>query len=155
MIRSIAHRFPAEIISHAVWLYFRFPLSLRMVEDMLAARGIIVTHQTIRNRAEKFGRHFANDVRRRSAGRLGDKGHLDEVVVSVEGKKCWLWRAVDQEGFVIDVLVQPQEYKGRQTSNAQTAYGTRATSARHNHRQASIIRRCETTDHAGCGASEP
>ena len=100
------HRFPAEIIAHAVWLYFRFPLSLRMVEDMLAARGIIVTHQTIRDWAEKFGRHFANEIRRRSAGRLGDKWHLDEVVVSIAGKKCWLWRAVDQEGFVIDVLVQ-------------------------------------------------
>jgi len=84
------HRFPAEIISHAVWLYFRFPLSLRMVEDMLAARGIIVTHQTIRDWAEKFGRHFANEIRRRSAGRLGDKWYLDEVVVSVAGKKCWL-----------------------------------------------------------------
>ena len=100
------HRFPAEIISHALWLYFRFPLSLRMVEDMLAARGIIVTHQTIRDWAEKFGRHFANEIRRRSAGRLSDKWHLDEVVVSIAGKKCWLWRAVDQEGFVIDVLVQ-------------------------------------------------
>ena len=68
------HRFPAEIIAHAVWLYFRFPLSLRMVEDMLAARGIIVTHQTIRTWAEKFGRHFANEIRRQSAGRLGDNG---------------------------------------------------------------------------------
>ena len=100
------HRFPAEVIAQAVWLYFRFPLSLRMVEDMLAARGIIVTHQTIRNWAEKFGRHFANEIRRRSAGRLGDKWHMDEVVVSIAGRKRWLWRAVDQEGFVIDVLVQ-------------------------------------------------
>jgi putative transposase len=74
------HRFPAEIITHAVWLYYRFPLSLRMVEDMLAARGIIVTHQTIRTWAEKFGRHFANEIRRRSAGRLGDRWHLDERV---------------------------------------------------------------------------
>ena len=77
-----------------------------MVEDMLAARGIIVTHQTIRTWAEKFGRHFANEIRRRSAGRLGDKWHLDEVVVSVAGRKHWLWRAVDQDGFVLDVLVQ-------------------------------------------------
>ena len=100
------HRFPAEIIAHAVWLYFRFPLSLRMVEDMLAARGIIVTHQTIRTWAEKFGRHFANEIRRRSAGRLGDKWHLDEVVVTIAGTKHWLWRAVDQDGFVLDVLVQ-------------------------------------------------
>lgn len=67
------HRFTAEVIAHAVWLYFRFPLSLRMVEDLLAARGVIVSHQTVRLWAEKFGRHFANDIRRRSAGRLGDK----------------------------------------------------------------------------------
>ncbi|QGU20917.1 IS6 family transposase [Mesorhizobium huakuii 7653R] len=100
------HRFPAEIIAHAVWLYFRFPLSLRMVEDMLAARGIIVTHQTIRSWAEKFGRHFAREIKRRSAGCLGDKWHLDECVVAINGKKQWLWRAVDQDGFVLEVLVQ-------------------------------------------------
>jgi putative transposase len=100
------HRFPAEIIAHAVWLYFRFPLSLRMVEDMMAARGIIVSHQTIRLWAEKFGRAFANEIRRRSAGRLGDKWHLDEAVVSIDGERHWLWRAVDQDGFVLEVLVQ-------------------------------------------------
>ncbi|AKI03358.1 transposase (plasmid) [Hoeflea sp. IMCC20628] len=100
------HRFPAEVIAHAVWLYFRFPLSLRMVEDLLAARGVIVSHQTVGLWAEKFGRHFANDIRRRSAGRLGDKWYLDEVVITIGGKKHWLWRAVDQDGFVLDVLVQ-------------------------------------------------
>ncbi|CAN7695656.1 IS6 family transposase [Neorhizobium tomejilense] len=100
------HRFPADVIAHAVWLYFRFPLSLRMVEDMLAARGVIVSHQTVRLWAERFGRHFANDIRKRSAGRLGDKWHLDEVVITIGGKKHWLWRAVDQDGFVLDVLVQ-------------------------------------------------
>ncbi|AYG62283.1 IS6 family transposase [Rhizobium jaguaris] len=100
------HRFPTDVIAHAVWLYFRFPLSLRMVEDMLAVRGVIVSHQTVRLWAEKFGRHFANDIRRRSAGRLGDKWYLDEVVIMIAGKKHWLWRAVDQEGFVLDVLVQ-------------------------------------------------
>ncbi|UXN58219.1 IS6 family transposase [Phyllobacterium zundukense] len=100
------HRFPADVIAHAVWLYFRFPLSLRMVEDMLAARGIIVSHQTVRLWVEKFGRHFANDIRKRSAGKLGDKWHLDEVVITIAGKKHWLWRAVDQYGFVLDVLVQ-------------------------------------------------
>jgi putative transposase len=99
------HRFPAEVISHAVWLYFRFPLSLRMVEDLLAARGIIVSHETVRRRAEKFGRDFAKKIRRRGP-RLGDKWHLDEVVVSINGKKHWLWRAVDQDGFVLDALVQ-------------------------------------------------
>ncbi|WP_037071065.1 IS6 family transposase [Rhizobium favelukesii] len=85
---------------------FRFPLSLRMVEDMLAARGIMVSHQTVRLWAEKFGRHFANNIRKRSAGRLGDKWYLDEVVITIGGKKHWLWRAVDQHGFVLDVLVQ-------------------------------------------------
>jgi putative transposase len=69
------HRFPVEAIAHAVWLYFRFPLSLRMVEDLLAARGIIVSHQTVRLWAEKFGRHFTGEIRRVSAGRLGDKWH--------------------------------------------------------------------------------
>ena len=100
------HRFPAEVIAHAVWLYLRFPLSLRMVEDLLAARGIIVSHQTVRLWVEKSGRHFAGEIRRRSAGRLGDKWHLDEVVISIGGKKHWLWRAVDQHGFVLDVLAQ-------------------------------------------------
>ena len=104
------HRYPAEIISYAVWLYFRFPLSLRMVEEMLAARGISVTHDTIRQWGLKFGREFANRIRRR-APRRGDKWHLDEVVVSFAGKKQWLWRAVDQDGFVLDVLVQSRRDK--------------------------------------------
>jgi len=77
-----------------------------MVEDMLAARGIIVSHQTIRLWAEKFERTFANQIRQRSRGRLGDKWHLDEAVVSIGGKMHWLWRAVDQDGFVLEVLVQ-------------------------------------------------
>ena len=99
------HRFPPEVISHAVWLYFRFPLSLRMVEDLLAARGIIVSHETVRCWAEKFGRIYANKIRRR-APQFGDKWHLDEVVISINGKRHWLWRAVDADGFVLDALVQ-------------------------------------------------
>ncbi len=98
------HWFPAEVIVQAVWLYF--PLSLRMVEDLLAARGIVVSHQTIRLWAEKFGRTFANQISRRSCGRLGDKWHLDEAVISIRGKKHWLWGAVNQDGFVLEVLVQ-------------------------------------------------
>jgi putative transposase len=93
------------VISLAVWLYFRFPLSLRMVEEMLAARGIEVSHETIRRWAEKFGREYANRVRRRTP-RPGDRWHLDEVVITLAGKRHWLWRAVDQDGFVLDVLVQ-------------------------------------------------
>src|ERR1051325_11380740 len=99
------YRFPAEVISHAVWLYFRLPLSLRMVEEMLAARGIIVSHETVRQWARKFGQDFANQIRRRLP-RTGDKWHLDEVVLKIAGKKHWLWRAVDHAGVVLDVLVQ-------------------------------------------------
>jgi putative transposase len=100
------HRFPAEVISHAVWLYFRFPLSLRHVEDMLAARGIEVSFQTVAEWAGKFGGEYARRIRRMSKGRFADKWHLDEMVVSIKGKKHWLWRAVDAEGYVLDALVQ-------------------------------------------------
>src|SRR3954463_627922 len=103
--RYARHRFPAEVISHAVWLYFRFPLSLRMVEEMLAARGILVSHETVRQWALKFGQTFANQFRRRLPA-PGDKWHLDEVVISIAGRKHWLWRAVDQHGVVLDILVQ-------------------------------------------------
>ena len=99
------HRFPAEVIGYAVWLYFRFPLSLRMVVELLAVRGIEVSHETIRQWAEKFGREFSNRIRRRAPAR-GDKWHLDEVAITIRGRKHWLWRAVDQNGFVLDVLVQ-------------------------------------------------
>ena len=99
------HRFPPEVISHAVWLYFRFPLSLRMVEEMLAARGILVSHETVRQWAMKFGQNFAKQIRRRVPA-AGDKWHLDEVAISIAGQKHWLWRAVDQHGVVLDILVQ-------------------------------------------------
>ncbi len=99
------YRFPAEVISHAVWLYFRFPLSLRMVDELLAARGIIVSHETVRQWALKFGQAFANQVRRRLPA-VGDKWHMDEVVLTISGVKHWLWRAVDQTGTVLDILVQ-------------------------------------------------
>ena len=108
--RYAGHRFPAEIISHAVWLYFRFPLSLRMVEEMLAVRGIVVSHETVRQWARKFGQAFANQIRRRLP-HPGDKWHLDEVVITIAGKKHWLWRAVDQDGIVLDVLVQSRRDK--------------------------------------------
>src|SRR5215203_43501 len=104
------YRFPAEVISHAVWLYFRFPLSLRMVNELLAARGITVSHETVRQWARKFGQAFANPIRRRLP-RAGDKWHLDEVEVKIAGQKHWLWRAVDQTGMVLDVLVQTRRDK--------------------------------------------
>ena len=99
------HRFPAEIIAHTVWLYFRFTLSFRDIDELLAARGIFVTYETIRQWTLKFGQTFANELRRRQP-RRGDKWHLDEMVITMNGKHHYLWRAVDQEGFTLDILVQ-------------------------------------------------
>lgn len=99
------HRFPPEIIEYAVWLYFRFSLSLRDVEDLLAERGIIVSHETVRFWVIKFGRQYAKSIRR-DRPRAGDKWHLDEVAISICGKKQWLWRAVDQHGNSLEILVQ-------------------------------------------------
>src|SRR3954462_6368736 len=104
------YRFPPEVISHAVWLYFRFPLSLRMVEEMLAARGIVVSPEAVRQWARKFGQDFANRIRRRLP-QAGDKWHLDEVAIKIAGVQHWLWRAVDQNGMVLDVLVQSRRDK--------------------------------------------
>src|SRR5499426_4320174 len=105
--RYAGYRFPVEIIGHAVWLYFRFPLGLRMVEELLAARGIIVSHETVRQWARKFGQPFANRIRRRLP-RIGDKWHLDEVVLKIAGVKHWLWRAVDQTGIGHCQLKRPR-----------------------------------------------
>ncbi|WP_175907481.1 IS6 family transposase [Burkholderia seminalis] len=99
------YRFPLDIICYAVWLYYRFPLSLRMVEELLAARGIELTYETVRCWAAKFGLTIAKRIRATAPGR-GDKWHLDEVVVTINGRKHWLWRAVDQHGAVLDVVVQ-------------------------------------------------
>ena len=89
------HRFPAEIISHCVWLYFRFALSYRDVEEMMAERSIVVTYETIRDWCQKFGGTYAKRLRSR-ASRPGDRWHLDEVYLSINGKLQYLWRAVDQ-----------------------------------------------------------
>jgi putative transposase len=97
-------RFPAEIIAHGVWLYHRFPLSFREVEEMMLARGIVVSHETIRQWCHKFGQAYANGLRRRRA-RPGGKWHLDEVFIKINGKIHYLWRAVDQDGTVLDILV--------------------------------------------------
>ncbi len=99
------HRFPPQIIAHAVWLYFRFPLSLRLVEEMLLERGIVVSYETIRRWAKKFGPDYARRLRRKQPSR-DDIWHLDEVVITIAGGKLWLWRAVDQDGYVLDEIVQ-------------------------------------------------
>src|SRR3954469_15830101 len=108
--RYAGHRFPAEVISYAVWLYFRFPLSLRHVDEILAAWGIDVSHETVRQWGLKFGQAFANQIRRRLP-RAGDKWPLDEVVVKIAGVQHWLWRAVDQDDTVLDILVQSRRDK--------------------------------------------
>src|SRR6185312_12481146 len=104
------HRFPAEIISQAVWLYFRFCLSYRDVEELLFERGVIVTYEAIRQWCRKFGQEYANQLRRRRP-RPGDKWHLDEVFLTINGARHYLWRAVDQEGNVLDILVQSRRNK--------------------------------------------
>ena len=98
------HRFPAAIIQHAVWLYYRFNLSHRDIEDLLARRGILVTHESIRLWCNKFGPRYAHRLRRGHRG-YGDTVFMDEVFVRVGGRQRYLWRAVDQDGEVVDVLL--------------------------------------------------
>src|SRR5450631_1142252 len=99
------HRFPPDVIRQAIWLYFRFTLSFRDVEEMLAQRGIDVSYETVRCWSLKFGRLFAQNLRRSRPKPTG-RWHLDEMAVKIRGKRMWLWRAVDDEGEVLDVLVQ-------------------------------------------------
>ena len=101
------HRFPTEIIQYAVWLYFVFPLSFRDVELLLYQRGIIVSHEAIRIWCYKFGPHLARSVRRKRK-QTSNKWHLDEVFIKINGRRHYLWRAVDSKGQVIDILVQTQ-----------------------------------------------
>ncbi|MDP9370871.1 MAG: IS6 family transposase [Chloroflexota bacterium] len=103
-------RFPPQIIGHAVRLYFRFPLSYREVEELLAERGVIVTYESIRQWCQKFGQVYANELRRRRLP-TGDKWHLDEVFLQINGETRYLWRAVDQDGVVLDILVQSRRNK--------------------------------------------
>jgi putative transposase len=105
--RYYGHRFPPEVISYAVWVYHRFCLSFRDVEDLLAERGIIVSYETIRIWCQKFGPGYARNLKG-CQGRLGDIWHLDEVFIRINGQQHYLWRAVDQDGDVIDILVQPR-----------------------------------------------
>jgi len=104
------YRFPPEIISHAVWLYYRFGLSFRDVEDLLAERGITVTYQAIRQWCRTFGLDYARRLRHRR-GRQGGTWHLDELFVKIQGRQQYLWRAVDEDGDVLDILVQSRRNK--------------------------------------------
>ena len=104
------HRFPAEIISHCVWLYFRFALSFRDVEELMSSRGVRLSHETVREWCFKFGQTYANRLRHKSP-RPGDRWHLDEVFLKINGRLYYLWRAVDQDGDVLDILVQRRRDK--------------------------------------------
>src|SRR5437762_3015275 len=104
------HRFPPVVIQHAVWLYLRFTLSYRDVEDLLAERGVDVSYETVRSWVLKFGPVVARRLRERRP-RPSDRRHLDEMVVRIAGKRMYLWRAVDHEGEILDVLVQRRRDK--------------------------------------------
>jgi putative transposase len=105
------HRYPFEVIFHCVWLYFRFPPSFREVEELMLERGIVVSYETIRRWCAKFGQTYANALRRRQP-QPGDKWlYLDEVFIKINGRLQYLWRAVDQDGNVLDILVQDRRDK--------------------------------------------
>jgi len=104
------YRFPPEIISYCVWLYFRFSVSYRDIEELMAERGVVVTYETIRTWCYKFGQDYAKRIRARR-GQLGDTWHLDEVYLKIGGGLQYLWRAVDQDGSILDILVQPRRDK--------------------------------------------
>src|SRR5918998_261170 len=104
------HRFPAEIIAHTVWLYFRFSLRFRDDEELMAARGVELSYETVRRWTRTFGQRYANELRRRRP-QPGDKWHIDEVFLTIQGKTAYLWRAVDQHGNVLDILVQSRRKK--------------------------------------------
>ncbi|MFF3159686.1 IS6 family transposase [Streptomyces sp. NPDC057910] len=104
------HRYPVEVIAHCVGLYFRFPLSYREVEELMLERGVVVSYETIRRWCGKFGQTYADALRRRRP-RPGGTWHLDEVFIRIQGVQKYLWRAVDTDGHVLDILVQNRRDK--------------------------------------------
>ena len=104
------YRYPPDIIRHAVWLYHRFTQSFRDVEDLLVERGVVVSYESVRQWCGKFGSDYARRIRK-SRRTLGDRWYLDEVTVSIQGQHRYLWRAVDQDGDVLDILLQKRKDK--------------------------------------------
>jgi putative transposase len=123
------HRFPSEIISHGVWLYDRFCLSDRDVGELLFVRGVIVSYEAIRKWCRKFGQQYANQLRRRRS-QPGDKWHLDEVFLAINGQRHYLWRTVDQDGHVLDILVQRRRDKTAAKTFFRSGNGTCRASSR-------------------------
>lgn len=134
------HRFPAEIISHCVWLYFRFNLSSRNVEEIMAVRGVALTYESVREWCLKFGQTYANDLRRRRP-QPGDRWHIDEVFIKIGGRIHYLWRAVDQDGEVLGILVQRHRNKKAAKKFTRRALeGLAVRPASHRHRQIAVLR---------------
>ena len=145
------HRFPVEVVEQCVWLYFRFALSYRNIEEMMAKRGVPVTYETVREWCHKFGSAYAARLKKKRA-RFGAKWHLDEVFIKMNGIQHYLWRAVDQNGAVIDILAQaaPGPLGSFAFLSQVTPYGRKST-ARHHHGQATELCCSEEADFAGRG----
>ena len=146
------HRFPPAIIAHAVWLHFRFPLSLRLVEEMLLERGIVVSNETVRRWAMKFGRDYARRLKRKRASRR-DIWHLDEIVVSIGGKQHWLWRAVDQDGYILDEIVQARRDTSSKALADASSQEAGLSAQAHDYRQARLLCRSPAPDQPGRSAA--
>lgn len=149
------HRFPGELIAHAVWLYFRFPLSFRLIEEMLLERGIVVSYETIRRWSVKFEVAFARSLRRKAAS-VGDIWHLDEVRIVIGGRPHWLWRAVDQDGYILDEILQTRRNtKAARRLLTRLLNKTGSPAPTHGHRQAGILWSRQTQTEAHSPASVP
>jgi hypothetical protein len=147
------HRFPGEIISHGVWLYYLFTLSGRDVQELLFERGIDVTYEAIRQWCLKFGQDYANRLRRRRP-RTGDTWHLDEVFLTIPGKRHDLWRAVDQDDHVLDILVQSRRRKkAAKKFLSQVTQGVAVRASGGHHESVEELRRGQARGDAQCGAS--
>src|SRR5256885_7581877 len=120
------YRFPPEIIQHAIWLYLRFTLSYRDVEELLAERGFDISYETVRRWVLKFGPVIARRLRGRRP-RPSDRWHLDKMVVRIAGKRMYLWRAVDHEGEVLEVLVQAAATSAQHSGSCASCSGNRAS----------------------------
>ena len=132
------HRFPPVVIQHAVWLYLRFTLSYRDIEDLLAERGLDISYETVRSWVLKFGPVIARRLRR-GRPRPSDRWHLDEMVVRIAGKQMYLWRAVDHEGEVLDMLVQRRRDPSGVASDAQASQKARVCAEIAGDRQAALL----------------
>ncbi len=133
------HRYPAEILAHTLWLYFRFSLSFRDVEELMAARGVILSYETVRRWTLKFGQQYANEVKRRRP-QPGDKWHLDEVFLKINGKQHYLWRRRSAWEHLGYPRAEPSQQRRSRQVLPQAPEGLYARAARPHHRQTGELR---------------